>query len=579
MCSSDDSSPDHAPWRLYDDGTVVVDSGLISWSHAFFTVHPLNPWGSDRVNRVVFSGPVVATHSITRLFDRLWNVTTIEGLCYFDTGSTRAMDMLFVGSNSLTSLDISNWDTSNVVTMAGMFSGMRSLTYLNISDWDTRNVIDMWLMFDNASSLVSLDLSGWYISDSTRMSGMFDRTTSLRKLTLGENFRFNVSLGNDGYEDAALPPVPDNQYFTGVWQNVGEGTVGNPLGEFEFTSEELMEYYDGAIHADTWVWQPRNHICLPIAPCIDCGENVCCTCVCEPGICFDDILVVTPSPINFGSIQHGRPNPGAIPITITNTGDVELTLNPLPQVAGFTFGNLPNPILQPGQSRTVAVNVNANLQIGTHNTIATITTVEGASATVELRFIVTAPQNNNNNNNQGSWNNNRPSGNVFTRPPTSSNNATTNNNAQPPAVQQFTDVSPNDWFYAYVQSAVASGLLNGVGNGEFAPHAATTRAMFVTVLWRLAGSPNGYNGGDFSDVVNDSWYSDAIAWAAVNEIVSGVGNGEFAPNLNITREQMGLILYRYVGELVDEIMDRNYAPQNTATRAEMAAVMLRLSER
>jgi len=250
----------------------------------------------------------------------------------------------------------------------------------------------------------------------------------------------------------------------------------------------------------------------------------------------------------------------------------------LPSVIGFTFGNLPNPVLQPEQSRTISVNVNANLPVGTHNTTATITTVEGASATVELRFVVTAPQNNNNNNNnnnQGTWNNNRPSGNIFTRPPLSNNQ---NNNAPTPMPQQFTDVSPSDWFAPYVLQAVSSGLLNGVGNGEFAPNAATTRAMFVTVLWRLAGSPNGYNGGDFSDVANDSWYSQAIAWAAANGIVSGVGNGYFAPNTNITREQMGIILYRYIGDAVDAVMDRNYVPQNTATRAEMAAVMLRLLE-
>jgi len=317
----------------------------------------------------------------------------------------------------------------------------------------------------------------------------------------------------------------------------------------------------------------------PPEPCDDCGEYDC------DGDCEDvplppNALQITPSPVNFGTIEHGRPNPGAIPITITNTGDTELKLLPLPQVPGFTFGNLPNPVLQPEQSRTVSVNVNANLPVGTHNTTATITTIEGASATVELRFTVTAPQNNNNNNNnQGSWNNNRPSGNVFTRSSMSSNNNTANNNSQMPVERTFTDVSPNDWFAPYVSQAVSSGLLNGVGNGEFAPNVATTRAMFVTVLWRLAGSPNGYNGGDFSDVANDSWYSQAIAWAEANGIVSGVGNGYFAPNVEITREQMGLILYRYVGDAVDAVMDRSYVPQNTATRAEMAAVILRLNGR
>jgi len=87
-----------------------------------------------------------------------------------------------------------------------------------------------------------------------------------------------------------------------------------------------------------------------------------------------------------------------------------------------------------------------------------------------------------------------------------------------------------------------------------------------------------FGGTGFDDVSRYTWYSQAVSWANSYGIVSGVGNGEFVPNANITREQMGLILERYVGELVDEIMDRNYAPQNTATRAEMAAVMLRLAD-
>ena len=81
-----------------------------------------------------------------------------------------------------------------------------------------------------------------------------------------------------------------------------------------------------------------------------------------------------------------------------------------------------------------------------------------------------------------------------------------------------------------------------------------------------------------SDVSCDNWYSDAIDWAANRGLVAGIGNGYFAPSAEITREQMAIILYRFVGDLVDEIMDRNYVPLNTATRAEMAAVMLRLAK-
>ena len=80
---------------------------------------------------------------------------------------------------------------------------------------------------------------------------MFSRTVNLHQLTVGEKFKFIL----DDIDDANLPDVPNN----GVWRNVGDGTVENPLGEFTFTSAELMAEYDGAIHADTWVWQAAQN--------------------------------------------------------------------------------------------------------------------------------------------------------------------------------------------------------------------------------------------------------------------------------------------------------------------------------
>ncbi len=114
----------------------------------------------------------------------------------------------------------------------------------------------------------------------------------------------------------------------------------------------------------------------------------------------------------------------------------------------------------------------------------------------------------------------------------------------PPAPVSFSDVRQADWYYNAVNYAVARGLMNGVGNGRFAPNDPMTRAMLVTVLWRYEGSPQeGKNG--FSDVPGGQWYTQAVAWAAEKGIVGGVGNGKFAPNGNITREQMAAILFRY----------------------------------
>lgn len=109
---------------------------------------------------------------------------------------------------------------------------------------------------------------------------------------------------------------------------------------------------------------------------------------------------------------------------------------------------------------------------------------------------------------------------------------------------EFSDVSDSAWYKDAVEYAVTNGLMNGTGNNKFEPESPMTRAMLVTVLWRYAGEPaEGEN--IFSDVKDSEWYAKAVAWAAHNGIVGGVGNGRFDPDGKITREQMAAILYRY----------------------------------
>jgi len=108
----------------------------------------------------------------------------------------------------------------------------------------------------------------------------------------------------------------------------------------------------------------------------------------------------------------------------------------------------------------------------------------------------------------------------------------------------FTDVAKNAWYHDDVAWAYNEGLMDGTGNGKFSPDMATSRAMIVTILWRLEGSPMGVEQSDFSDVVRSSWYGYAVDWAAAFGIVEGY-DGKFAPNDAITREQLAVILYRY----------------------------------
>ncbi len=108
----------------------------------------------------------------------------------------------------------------------------------------------------------------------------------------------------------------------------------------------------------------------------------------------------------------------------------------------------------------------------------------------------------------------------------------------------FTDVSENDWFYDDVAYVFDRGMMNGTSETLFSPSVDTTRAMIVTILYRLEGSPAA-GGADFSDVASGAYYDSAVAWAAANDIVKGYEDGTFKPDKAITRQEMAAILYRY----------------------------------
>ena len=109
----------------------------------------------------------------------------------------------------------------------------------------------------------------------------------------------------------------------------------------------------------------------------------------------------------------------------------------------------------------------------------------------------------------------------------------------------FTDLDMTAWYHDGVHFCIANDLMNGTSTTTFAPGMTTSRAMIVTILWRLEGEPTVNGGAAFSDVANGKWYSEAIKWAAANNIVNGYGNGLFGPDDIITREQLATILYRY----------------------------------
>lgn len=184
-------------------------------------------------------------------------------------------------------------------------------------------------------------------------------------------------------------------------------------------------------------------------------------------------------------------------------------------------------------------------------------------------------------------------------------------NNRPGLSEKFTDVREDHWAYESIDYCFTNGFMNGMSDTTFAPSGALTRAQLVTILYRAAGSPTTQFKATFADVPAGKWYSDAIEWAAANNIVNGIAPGRFNPTGNITREQIATILFRYSGSpAVDDVErlknypdysklhpyavnamswainwglitgiesngERYLAPQNYATRAQIAEIIMR----
>lgn len=106
------------------------------------------------------------------------------------------------------------------------------------------------------------------------------------------------------------------------------------------------------------------------------------------------------------------------------------------------------------------------------------------------------------------------------------------------------DVSSDDWYYPILPAVY--DMMKGVSDTEFAPNALMTRGMFITILYRFAGEPAAEGDNLFTDVQQGMWYEDAIVWAASNQIVQGMDETHFAPGMVVTREQIAVMLKRFV---------------------------------
>ncbi len=178
----------------------------------------------------------------------------------------------------------------------------------------------------------------------------------------------------------------------------------------------------------------------------------------------------------------------------------------------------------------------------------------------------------------------------------------------------FDDLDSSQWYHEGTDFVISKGIMNGTGDNTFEPMKATTRAMIVTMLWRMEGSPQTDGSVTFTDVPDGQWYTDAIKWAASNDIVNGYDEDTFGTNDSVTREQLATILYRsaqakgmgftgswafplnyndadQVSDWADKAMhwmvmtgvmngvsDKELSPKSDALRAQVATMLMRFSE-
>ena len=171
------------------------------------------------------------------------------------------------------------------------------------------------------------------------------------------------------------------------------------------------------------------------------------------------------------------------------------------------------------------------------------------------------------------------------------------------AADYFADVPANSYYADAVLWSAKNGITGGIGNGLFGPNQPCTRAQIVTFLWRAAGSPEPKAMSSFSDVSADSYYAKAVAWAVENGITTGTGDGKFSPDATCTRAQSVTFLFRAIGKLVDSkaefsdvltdsyyanavawavengvtngIGDGLFGPDNSCTRAQIVTFLYR----
>ncbi|MCL2843197.1 MAG: S-layer homology domain-containing protein [Oscillospiraceae bacterium] len=553
-----------APWTLYDDGTVLVGGGTVRGiGNAWLTEAIISPWNSYRndVKRIVFTEPVAGAGNLSGLFANLPLLYAIDNLGYLNIPDNAAepqvwMANMFRGPNLLTSLDVADWDVSNVTRFRSMFRDAHYLeTIIGIDGWDTSSLHTMNSVFRDARSLTSLDLSNWNTSlvtgaDGNGMESAFRGMTSLKSLNLegwdtsnsallpaGMRQMFldtplrELTLGPDWEPKSApghlpnLPEPPNNATYTGMWINVGSGTIYAPEGSHTFTSAQLMDNTSDPYRADTWIWQRRYPLLLVTFTSAGNGTVTPPSVGVEPNETIDPALAIYPKPNTGFQFLHWTSSDPAHtggPFQTSGLYDLYITQD-------TTFTAYFTPI--PPDTHLVTFLLNGGYVDG-YPDPRMVTVANGSAITTANVPIPTRP-------NYGflGW---RESG---TGPLLSG------------ATVGALAVTEPRTFVAYWEPNLLERQLYLIGteDGFIRPSANITRAEVATIFFRLitdqARTAYWRQTNPYSDVEPQSWFNNAISTMTNAGVFKGFPDGSFAPNQTITRAEMAAAIVRFVEEM------------------------------
>ena len=448
--------------------------------------------------------------NMSHMFEYCKNMSNID-IHSFDTSSVTYMGGMFYACFNLKNLDVSNFNTANVTSMAAMFSNCSSLTELDVSGFDTANVEEQnWIgngMFAWCKKLEKLDLSSFNTKKIKDMSYMFEGCSNLKELNLSSFDTSNACMFNNMFygceklEKINLSSFDTRKMGDSGYQEISQGHMFNgcsSLKVLDIRNFSFDSLYSAVQDPETGKWSNVPDIL---------NENFLDDCIPEQIIAPANIDKKVELPTTYydyaGNSYTELPRNQKSSIIITKTKPAVNGFNDVKDSKKYFYS-------------PVYWAFNNGITKGT-----TATTFSPDNPCTRGQFVTFL------------W---RLAG-------------------EPKASKetQFNDVKNKDaYYYKAVMWAAEEGITTGTGKGNFSPDDVCTRAQCVTFIYRAAGKPNVseeiHNKYSFADVKKSDFSYDPVAWAASQNITTGVGNNRFAPNDKCNRGMLVTFLYRYAGE-------------------------------